>query len=381
MTLFLLTFFLIYGSMHLYVFLKARSVFAFNTLASIVVALFMLAMIFAPVIVRLSERAGLEAFARLASYAGYMWLGILFLFISVALVIDVYRLTVHASGVMLNKDLSSLSVSKNSAFFIPLSLALLFSIYGYFEAKDIRTETIVIPTPKIPAETGRLRIVQISDVHIGLIMREERLRRILRHVKGANPDILVSTGDLVDGQLDNLSGLSEMLQEVRPRFGKYAVTGNHELYAGLGQAMNFTEKAGFRLLRGEAEIAAGSIVIAGVDDSQVKAAGLAPTITETALLSGFPGDRFIMLLKHRPLIDPNSTGLFDLQLSGHVHKGQIFPFSIITWFYYPTQAGLAQLSARSWLYVSRGSGTWGPPIRLLSPPEVTVIDLIHEDAD
>lgn len=381
MTLFLLTFFLIYGSMHLYVFLKARSVFAFNTLASIVVALFMLAMIFAPVIVRLSERAGLEAFARLASYAGYMWLGILFLFISAALVIDVYRLTVHASGVMLNKDLSSLSVSKNSAFFIPLSLALLLSIYGYFEAKDIRTETIVIPTPKIPAETGRLRIVQISDVHIGLIVRQERLRRILRHVKEAKPDILVSTGDLVDGQLDNLSGLSEMLQEVRPRFGKYAVTGNHELYAGLGQAMNFTEKAGFRMLRGEAEITAGNVVIAGVDDSQVKAAGLAPAITETALLSGFPKDRFIMLLKHRPLIDPNATGLFDLQLSGHVHKGQIFPFSIITWLYYPTQAGLAQLSARSWLYVSRGSGTWGPPIRLLSPPEVTVIDLIHEDAD
>lgn len=381
MTLFLLTFFLIYGSMHLYVFLKARSVFAFNTLASIVVALFMLAMIFAPVIVRLSERAGLEAFARLASYAGYMWLGILFLFISVALVIDVYRLTVHASGVMLNKDLSSLSVSKNSAFFIPLSLALLFSIYGYFEAKDIRTETIVIPTPKIPEETGRLRIVQISDVHIGLIVRKERLRRILRHVKEANPDILVSTGDLVDGQLDSLSGLSEMLQEIRPRFGKYAITGNHELYAGLGQALNFTEKAGFRILRGEAATAAGSIVIAGVDDLQVKAAGLASTITETALLSGFPGDRFIMLLKHRPLIDPNSTGLFDLQLSGHVHKGQIFPFSIITWLYYPTQAGLAQLSARSWLYVSRGSGTWGPPIRLLSPPEVTVIDLIHEDTD
>lgn len=96
------------------------------------------------------------------------------------------------------------------------------------------------------------------------------------------------------------------------------------------------------------------------------------------MLSGLDRKMFVLLLKHRPLVDKGALGLFDLQLSGHVHKGQIFPFSIITALYYPTQAGFANLPRGSELYVSRGTGTWGPPIRFLAPPEVTVIDLVHE---
>lgn len=212
-----------------------------------------------------------------------------------------------------------------------------------------------------------------------MIVGEDRLRRILSEVKKADPDILVSTGDLVDGQIDNLEKLAEPFQKINPRYGKFAITGNHEFYAGLDQALSFAEKSGFRILRGEAVTAAGLVNIAGVDDPQVKTYGLFKGRSEKELLSELPHEKFTLLLKHRPLVDKNALGLFDLQLSGHVHKGQIFPFSIITGLYYPTQAGLAKLSSNSQLYVSRGSGTWGPPIRFLSPPEITVIDLIHEN--
>jgi uncharacterized protein len=376
MTLFLLTFFFLYGSMHLYAFLKAKAAFAFGLQTSIGVWLFMLVMLFAPFIVRLSERAGLETFARMMSYIGYTWLGILFLFISAALVIDFYRLILSIAGVILKKDFSGLTVSGSYAFIIPLAVSLLIAVYGYLEAKNIRSETIVIHTPKIPAEPGTLRIVQISDVHLGLIVREERLKRILREVEKANPDILVSTGDLVDGQIDNLSSLADLLQEITPKYGKYAVTGNHEFYAGLDQAINFTQKAGFRVLRGEKMNIKEIITVAGVDDPQVQATG--EKITERELLSGAPDQRFTLLLKHRPLIAGDARNLFDLQLSGHVHRGQIFPFSIITGIYYPVQAGYATISDRAKLYVSRGSGTWGPPIRFLSPPEVTIIDVVHK---
>jgi predicted MPP superfamily phosphohydrolase len=95
------------------------------------------------------------------------------------------------------------------------------------------------------------------------------------------------------------------------------------------------------------------------------------------VLSPLPRDRFIVLLKHRPLIEEESAGLFDLQLSGHVHKGQIFPFSIVTHFYYKHQAGLLRFDGGI-LYISRGTGTWGPPIRFLVPPEVTVIDIVRK---
>ena len=221
--------------------------------------------------------------------------------------------------------------------------------------------------------------MQISDVHLGLIVREDRLTRILQKVKAANPDILVSTGDLVDGQVCNLNHLSDLLKEITPRYGKFAVTGNHEFYAGLDNAECFTENAGFTLLRGEKISAAGILTIAGVDDPSGKILGVSKDVSEKELLSKLPREKFTLLLKHRPLVDRNSLGHFDLQLSGHVHRGQIFPFSIFTWLYYPLQSGLAALPYNSHLYVSRGAGTWGPPIRFLSPPEVAVIDLVHQD--
>ncbi|MDQ7787244.1 MAG: metallophosphoesterase [Thermodesulfovibrionales bacterium] len=376
MTLFFVTFFLIYGSMHLYAFMKAKAAFAFSVRASLGVGFFMLIMLFAPVLVRFSEKAGFESFARLMSYTGYIWLGILFLFLSAAVVIDFYRLLVSAAGFILRRNFSSLAVSAPYAFFVPLAFSIVIAIYGYFEARNIRTETVVIQSPRIPAEAGSIKIVQITDVHIGLIVREERLKRILDAVRKAAPDILVSTGDLVDGQIDNLSHLAELLQEVKPRYGKFAITGNHEFYAGIDQALEFTEKAGFTLLQGQGQTVGGLINIAGVDDTQASAYGGFHGVSEQQLLSGFSNNLFTLFLKHRPLVNKEVIDLFDLQLSGHVHKGQIFPFSILTWLYYPTQAGFAELSERSGLYVSRGSGTWGPPIRFLSPPEVTLIELV-----
>ncbi len=115
-----------------------------------------------------------------------------------------------------------------------------------------------------------------------------------------------------------------------------------------------------------------------MDDATGKHYGIWREVSEAALLSRFPREKFTLLLKHRPQVDKDALGLFDLQLSGHAHKGQIFPFSLITMLYYPTHAGLLKLDKNSWLYVSRGSGTWGPPIRFLSPPEVTLIELVYE---
>lgn len=167
-----------------------------------------------------------------------------------------------------------------------------------------------------------------------------------------------------------------MLSEVQTKYGKFGVTGNHEFYAGLPQALGCSEKAGLRMLRGEALSVEGLINIAGVDDPAGRYFGQSEAVQESDLLSSLSSDRFTLFLKHRPVISKESLGLFDLQLSGHTHKGQIFPFSLLTGLYYPVDSGLAVLAKGSHLYVSRGAGTWGPPIRFLSPPEVTVIDLL-----
>ena len=380
MFLFLTIFFLLYGGIHLYVFLKAKAAFAFGTSAGISLILFMLTMVFAPLIVWFTEKLELEIPARLMSYIGYTWMGVISLFFSLSLCIDIYRLCVHLIGSLFSKDLSAIVSPARISFYIALLLSISIAVYGYFEALNIRPEKVTIKTSKIPKKIGRLRIVQISDVHLGLTIRARRLQRILEEVRRAEPDILVSTGDLVDGQSRGIMAFSSLFNDINPKYGKFAVTGNHEFYAGIGYSLKFTEKAGFRILRNEGITIADIINIVGIDDPTGKEYTLYNDISERKLLSQMPRDKFTLLLKHRPVVDKDSSGLFDLQLSGHTHKGQIFPFSLLTWLYYrhTIHAGHLRLVNNSYLYVSRGAGTWGPPMRFLSPPEITVIELVHD---
>ena len=381
MSLFLATFFLLYGGMQFYFFQKTRYVFPFGIKIGIFFATCLLIMVLAPFIVRLSERAGHEYIARFMAYAGYTWMAFLFLFFSLSILIDVCRLVLYLVGLISQRDFSRLTTAYRLFFLVSIVCSLSAVVYGYFEARDIRTVTIVIRTEKIPKEAGGLKIAQISDVHIGLIVGEERLKKILNVVKKENPDILVSTGDLVDGQLDHLDGLAELFREINPRYGKFAVTGNHEFYAGIRNAVDFTEKAGFRMLRGEGLTILGLMNIVGVDDIAGKTAGIYKDISEKVLLSGFPSEKFTLLLKHRPVVEKDVVGLFDLQLSGHTHKGQIFPFRYLTKLFFPTYTGYFSFGSNSRMYASRGSGTWGPPIRFLTPPEVTVIELVPSTMD
>ncbi len=376
MTLFLVTFVLLYGTLHLYVFVKLQLAFHLRFAPNVFVVIFMAVMTFAPFAVRLAERAGNESFARFMAYAGYTWMGIIFFFFSFSICVDIIRMVVHVSGIILKRDLSYPTSAYRLFFIIPMAYALLASAYGYWEAKNISIEKIVIKTSKIPESVGKVTIAQISDVHLGLIVREERLKRITEAVKNINPDMLVSTGDLVDGQIDGLNRLIGMLDGIKPRYGKFAVTGNHEFYAGIRKSLDFTQKAGFKILRGEGMTIKGIINVAGVDDM----AGIPfnyVEVPEKLLLSKLPGDLFTVLLKHMPVVDRDAAGLFDLQLSGHTHKGQIFPFRFITRLFFPMYTGYHILPQGSKLYVNRGSGTWGPPMRFLAPPEITVIELQH----
>jgi predicted MPP superfamily phosphohydrolase len=132
------------------------------------------------------------------------------------------------------------------------------------------------------------------------------------------------------------------------------------------------------MLRKEAVTVLPYLTLAGVDDTAAKRWGDAAGSDERGLLTNGADRPYTILLKHRPAVNPDSKGKFDLQLSGHVHKGQIFPFNALTYVSFPVKAGINRLADGSILYVSRGAGTWGPPIRFLAPPEVTVIDILPE---
>jgi uncharacterized protein len=341
----------------------------------LILLIFLLLMVLSPIIVRFAEKINSHLTAMALSYIGYCWMGFLFIFCSAVLLIDIYHFTVYLVSTLNKNDLSSLYLSTKLALFLPVILAIIINFYGYFKALEIKVNRIVIKSTKIPKEIESLKIVQISDVHLGLIVREKRLKKILDKISEINPDILVSTGDLLDGQGDNLKPIAKLFQNINPKYGKFAVFGNHEFYVGLEESRNLTKEAGFHILRGKNIEIKDLINIAGFDDPTSKSFVINKEISELTVLKQGNPELFTLLLKHTPIVNNYSLGLFDLQLSGHTHNGQIFPFNMLVKLFYPYIKGLIDLAEGSQLYVSSGSGTWGPPVRFLSLSEVTLFEI------
>lgn len=368
MLTFLSTALLIYGSMHLYALGKVWSVFPHSTGLAMTLILTGMLLTFSPLIVWLLERQSWHRITAAAAWLSYSWMGYLFLFLCIGLLFDLSKIL--APLLHLNWPLRD-----TGAFCTVALMALAALLYGLVEARQIRIKEITIATPKLV--TGHITIAQLSDLHLGMMLGDKFLDRIIARLRELKPDIVVATGDIVDGQGDDFAALAAHFKACTPPLGAYAVTGNHEYYAGLEHSLRFLRNAGFTVLRGET-VKAGGIVLAGVDDHTASATGQPAELDANKALASIGANDFIVLLKHQPIVD--NTARFDLQLSGHTHGGQIFPFGYLTRLAYHVHTGLTELADGRKLYVSSGTGTWGPPIRLFSPPEITLITLtaIHK---
>jgi len=371
MIIFLLFFLSIYGSLNFYFFFKAKSILHFSGKSEWMAVMILIVLILAPIIIRILESFHMETVARFAAYCGYLWMAFVFLFFFTHMTLDVLRYVLR----FLCPDGSDVPM-RNLFFCLALFMSLVLVAYGFLDAQQIRVKKLEIHTGKLTSNVERLRIVQLSDVHIGLMIRGKRLKNILENVKKENPDILISTGDLLDGELDNITLEAEQFTEIKPKYGKYAILGNHEYYAGIEKSLEFTKQAGFEILRDESKKVAG-ITIIGLDDPTGRKHGF--TKEDSRLPNLFPKaqrEEFVVLLKHQPTIRKDKN--FNLQLSGHTHGGQIFPFSYVTRLFFPKVYGYHQLDNGQSVYISKGAGTWGPPVRVLASPEITVIDLIKQ---
>lgn len=366
MSLFLLFFFIIYSFLHLFFYSRVKVVVP-RGMPRIILGVLLGTMIVMPIGVRLLERNDFDLIARIFAFAGYSWMGFLFLADCLFLLTLVLDLLLRI-GIWAHMPISTMPQPTSAV--VVLVLTSCIWVYGYVEARNIRIERITIENERPSPGEAQLKIAQISDVHLGLLNRTDRLQRIMSLIRSEKPDMLVCTGDLVDGNMGDWAILLGEFDGFDFKYGKYAVIGNHEVYAGLDQSLLALREFGFRVLRGEVVTVENMLNIAGVDDPAVRH----PT-DERALLGSMRNGLFTLLLKHRPAAEPSSLGLFDLQLSGHTHRGQIFPFSLLSARIYPMQDGLYYLENGSRLYTSRGTGSWGPPIRVLSPPEVTLITI------
>jgi uncharacterized protein len=216
MTLFLVVFLGIYGAAH--AFLLVRLLKAFPQLQTwwLFPVGWCLLMVAAPVLSRLLEREGQTFAAPLAAYIGYSWMGLLFLFLSLSVLLELVRLLHWSVHFFLRlPDLGLLA--PRPGFLCCFGLALLISCYGWFEAGKLKVEHHRITTSKLPKGAARIRVVQISDLHIGLIVGSKQVQQLVAAVKTLKPDLLVATGDIVDGHISHVDGVSQMLHELQPR--------------------------------------------------------------------------------------------------------------------------------------------------------------------
>jgi predicted MPP superfamily phosphohydrolase len=241
-----------------------------------------------------------------------------------------------------------------------------------------RVREVEIPIDGLPAALEGLRIVQITDLHIGPIIGARYVQRVVRLANALKPDLFALTGDFVDGPVARLAPHVAPLAGLEPAGRAFFVTGNHEYYSGAAPWIAHFKSLGFRVLLNEPaplQVRGAPVLIGGVVDP---ASGHAPRPDLAA--SGADAAAFRLLLAHNPKLAPlGAAAGFDLQLSGHTHAGQFFPWTLaIHLVHAPHVSGLSR-SGRMWVYVSAGTGTWGPPVRFGSQPELTLIRLRRSD--
>ena len=374
----------IYGGLHAYLWWKATRQLGVRGPAVLALGLFFSLMVVAPFLGRLLRDG--SALFNASELLTFLWMGAAFYLFVLNLGADLWNLLTTIARTF--SPAARLPVLDGPRLFWGIAAATTLIVgWAAIEAANVRLCRLTVPTAMMSPGSAPIRIVQVSDVHLGLLVGKRRLGAILARVREARPDLLVATGDMLDAVGDHLEPLAAMWRDVTPRLGKFAVTGNHEYYTGIPGAIAFLEGAGFRVLRDEALVIPG---VANLIGKEYRAPGglagsparLRPLVE--LVREGDPG-LFTLLLNHLPLgFEEEAAPLgVGLQLSGHTHDGQMFPFRWLVRLSFRHLAGLYR-HGDSLLYVSRGTGTWGPPLRFLAPPEVTLFELtpaVHQPGD
>ncbi|MGH8170327.1 MAG: metallophosphoesterase [Steroidobacteraceae bacterium] len=267
-----------------------------------------------------------------------------------------------------------------SAIAVPL-LATLATIVGFIDAKRRpRVVDVEVPLPDLPPALQGFTIAQISDVHVGPTIKRDFLQRIVQIVNSLGADLIAITGDLVDGSVEQLAVHVEPLSQLSARHGAYFVTGNHEYYSGVRPWIAEVRRLGVHVLLNEHVVLShdgARLLLAGVTDYSAHQFDPAQRSDPEAALAGAPADvRPRVLLAHQPRTAAAAADAgFDVQLSGHTHGGQFWPWNLFVRLQQPFTAGLNRLG-KLWVYTSRGSGYWGPPKRLGVPSEITRMRLV-----
>lgn len=299
-------------------------------------------------------------FAIFLEVLGAVWIGVLFIFVVYIFFADLLSLFGYFKSASIFLRYLAIAVS---------SILTLFAFYQGLRTPVVKKEVIEVSNQNLSG----LKIVQISDLHLGSIKGENFLKKVVKEINKLNPDIVVITGDIIDTDGKKEGYLKNIFKEIKTKKGVYGVLGNHEYYHGGDKNPAFFEESGIVLLRNSKIEIDQNLVIAGVDDlSSKNHFGNREDFLKKALENRKDG--YLILLSHSPLEVERAAEMgVNLMLSGHCHNGQIWPFNFFSKMVYPYNYGHFKVKNMD-LIVTAGAGTWGPPMRLFHPGEIVEID-------
>ncbi|HOM98236.1 MAG TPA: metallophosphoesterase [Acetomicrobium sp.] len=288
------------------------------------------------------------------------------------LFMDIYRLLSSFSFLPLLGTTLQAQIWK-----VGICLIIVLISFGSLNARKARIVTLSLEMPLGNPAIDSLCAVAVSDIHVGPFINSSRIRGLVDKINGLSPDIVFLVGDIVDESISAAAeeGLTEELKRIKAPLGIYAVPGNHEYYAGIEDVQKYLSRGGVRLLRDEFVVIKDSLILVGREDIMANRLGEEKRRPLSEILREAPKNLPIIVLDHTPinLEEATSQGVV-LQLSGHTHNGQMWPFNLITRLIFEKSWGLLQ-KENTLIYVSCGYGTWGPPVRIGSTPEIILLNL------
>lgn len=330
----------------------------------------------------MAGRVAKQPLADVLTWVGLLFMGLFSSLFVLTLARDAGLLLLWLADLLAPGQLPLAWLRIASAEAVPL-LGVGVTLLGFLNAR--RTAAVVkveVPIKGLPPALQGFTVAQLSDIHVGPTIKRPYLRRIVDKVNALDADVVAITGDLVDGKVGELAAHVAPLADLKSRHGTFFVTGNHEYYSGAHAWVDELRRLGLTVLLNQHVVirrpgeTSKPLVLAGVTDYSAGHFDPAHRSDPEAALQGAPLDAVRVLLAHQPRSAAAAAKAgFDLQLSGHTHGGQFYPWNLFVRFQQPFTAGLHKLQ-NLWVYTSRGTGYWGPPKRFGAPSEITFLKLV-----
>lgn len=370
----------VYGLINYYIFVRGWQAFPEGSALRKIYLFSFLILSLAYIAGRLSERYLPPWAGSGMIWVGSYWLAAMLYFLMIVALLDAIRLLNHFLPFYPNFITAQYVIAKQWIAGIAIAVVGIVIALGSVNALNPKIRTIELTLPKKQAVLPSLNIVMASDIHLGTMVCQGRLKRIVDTINSLNPDVILLPGDVIDEDLAPVIrlNLGETLKKLKARFGIYAVTGNHEYIGGVEPAVNYLDAHGIQELRDSAVTIGGSICIVGREDISGNRARGKKRKTLQEILATTQRTLPVILMDHQPfhLEEAEQAGV-DLQISGHTHNGQMWPFNYITRKVYELDWGYLK-KGNTHYYVSCGVGTWGPPVRIGNTPEIVDIRLRFE---